>query len=103
MYMYTYKRSDKRGPFAKDSLRSAAIGVFSVSNCVRFGNPECGWLPTVEDSRAGCPMLGGVKSTALPKHVVFIFFSLNTCFIKSVSLLHIFQRRQHVFLAEENA
>lgn len=83
----------------------AAVGVLSVSNRVRFGNPACGWVPAVGDSRAGRPTLGGMKSTALQEHMVFIyiyFFTLNTCFINSVSLLHKLLGRQHDFLAKEN-
>ena len=75
-YTYTdiYKRSDKRGWCAKESMRHAAVRVFSVSNCVRFGNPERGWGLTVGDSKAGCLTLAGVKSTAPREHVVLIFF-----------------------------
>lgn len=57
MYTFTYAHTNEvtRGPCAKGSLRKGAVGVFSVSNRARFGNPERGWVPTVGDSRARCP------------------------------------------------
>lgn len=60
-----------------------------------------GWCPTAGDSRARCRTLGGEKSTSLQQHMAFIFLTLNTCFIKSVSLLYIFLRRRDGFAAEE--
>lgn len=35
--------------------RGGVVGELSIANCVQFRNPECGWFPTVGDSRAGCP------------------------------------------------
>lgn len=80
----------QKGLVCQGERETRPVRVFSVSNCVRFGNPERGWGPTIGDSRAGCLTLAGVKSTAPREHVVLIFFTLNTCFSKSVSLLHIF-------------
>lgn len=89
-YTYIHKRSDKGAHLPESLRRGAATGVVSVSNHVQSEIQSGAGFPLLVTA-AACPTFGGVKSTSLQQHMVFIVFYSEHLFHQvSFTSAHIF-------------